>query len=485
MCMRFLKLDVITWLMLLLAGIALGVILLFAVLGLYAHPSADDFCMAAGVQQQGLWTHLGQHYLEWSGRYAGNTFYAIYPLVLGFLDGYRLIAGLVMLMLFTAAAFLLARLLQRRMNDLPVVVAALVFTAVYVLGMRSPASSLYWMAGALSYQSANVLLLILAGLMLELVDRQRRGQHTGWIVAVMGCVLVLLVGTNETGMLMAVLAVSVLWLSRLGRGWRFALPWLWLVVIAAVCSVIVFVAPGNAVREATFPLRHDGLRALTGSIGMGSWMLVAWLQSPVLLAVTLLVPCLTLVLGWPPARQFQPSRRHLLAMAGITLALPLLLQFPAWWAMGGWPPPRTVDAVYFVFLLGWLATVAGLTLYRIPQHWRENALTNALPHSLQSAFLILIVLLGLAIFTNGRFQRAYQDVLFVAPAFDDYMQQRYALIGAALGRGQGFLTVPDFRQAYPRSVYFNDILPQPQDWRNACYARYFGLQGIRREPGPP
>jgi hypothetical protein len=462
----------------LLALISLGVILLFIALGQYAAPSADDFCMAEGVQREGVWTHLWNHYFEWSGRYSGNALYAIYPMAFGLLEGYKFIALLLLLSLFTATAFFLSRLLHTRMNGWTVCVAALIFVAVYVLGMRSPASSLYWMAGSLSYQSANILLLLLAGLMFQLSERQREGQKiTTTLIALTG-VLVLAIGANETGMLMAFVATGVMLLARLRQGWQIALPWLLLFLVALVCSAIVFGAPGNAVREATFPLRHDLMRSLAGSFAMGLWTLTAWLQNPVFIVATVLTPFMTALLCRNPARQFHPSKWQLLTLLVGTLLLPFLLEFPAWWAMGGWPPPRTVDAIYFVFLCGWLFTVGAITLYFMPNVWREHGL-NAQPRAL-TAFLITAVLFGLAVFTNGKFQRAQMDWRETAPAFDAYMQQRYAMIADALNHGQQTLSVPDFGREYPRSVYFNDILPMPTDWRNVCYAQYFGLQSIQR-----
>jgi len=68
---------------LIIAIASLVVIGVFIALGFYAWPSADDFCMAAGVQHEGLLAHLWQHYLGWSGRYTGNALYAIFPLVFG------------------------------------------------------------------------------------------------------------------------------------------------------------------------------------------------------------------------------------------------------------------------------------------------------------------------------------------------------------------------------------------------------------------
>ncbi len=43
------------------------------------------------------------------------------------------------------------------------------------------------------------------------------------------------------------------------------------------------------------------------------------------------------------------------------------------------------------------------------------------------------------------------------------------------------LVVEDYQQEYPRTIFFNDIMHDPDHWRNVCYADYFGLEKIKRE----
>ena len=62
------------------------------------------------------------------------------------------------------------------------------------------------------------------------------------------------------------------------------------------------------------------------------------------------------------------------------------------------------------------------------------------------------------------------------------MQNRLQLITNAIKNGQYYLTVPEFTGEYPRSIYYNDIRRDPRDWRNVCYADYYGLRGISRAP---
>jgi hypothetical protein len=62
------------------------------------------------------------------------------------------------------------------------------------------------------------------------------------------------------------------------------------------------------------------------------------------------------------------------------------------------------------------------------------------------------------------------------------MNQRYLQINQAVAEGRLYLAVPDYHLDYPRSLYFNDIMLNSRHWRNICYADYFGLEKIKRDP---
>ena len=328
---------------------SLAVLLVFILLAQYAHPSSDDFCMASGVRAEGLFTHLWNHYLEWSGRYSGNALYAVYPLFFDLFDGYRYIPVIVIAALFLATAFFLSTLFATRLRSRAVVLASLCFVSVYLLGMLSPASGLYWMAGAFTYQTANVLLLVALALMLRLADRQRRGENFLPVWAVLLVVVVIAIGANETSMLaftaLALLAATL----QLRGGWNILWPWLVVLAVSLLCFAVVYFAPGNDVRAADFPLRHDFSRSIRGSLNVGAKTLWIWLSNPVWILASLLAPFAFMRLHEQSTRRVNVPIAWIALLMLCTLAMPFVLQFPAWWSMGGWPPARTLDAVYFLF----------------------------------------------------------------------------------------------------------------------------------------
>jgi hypothetical protein len=459
----------------LLVAICVAVVLVFFSLAPYAHPSTDDLCMAVGIRDEGLIQHLWNHYFEWSGRYTGNTFYGVYPLIFGMFDGYWFVPVFMVTSLFAASAFLLSSVFGSKMLDRRVLLSALCFVCVYLLGMISPASGLYWMAGALSYQPANVLLLVALGLMLRLRQRQKRAENISMPFIVLLADMALAVGCNETSML-ALAGVSTLFLLlHLRSGRSIAWPWAVVFVLTLVCFGIVYFSPGNAIRAAAFPLRHDLPRSLAGSLDVGLRILGIWLSNPVLLAATLLAPFAISRLYRSSGRTFAVTKTRIVVTGLCTLAIPVVFQFPAWWAMGGWAPARTIDATYFVFLLCWFRTAGAITVY----FQREARTRQTTPYAVVG-LLAASVLFTLAVLGSGSYRLARSDLAERAGPWDDYMQQRYALIRDAVADGRLSLVVPDYDKPYPRTIYFNDIMYDSRDWRNGCYAAYFGLDRIKR-----
>ncbi|MGB5456845.1 MAG: DUF6056 family protein [Gammaproteobacteria bacterium] len=464
----------------LLVAACLAVVVVFVLLGQYAHPSSDDFCMAAGVNRYGLFTQLWNHYFEWSGRYSGNALYAVYPMLFGLFDGYRFIPVIMIVSLLLAAAFFLSALFRSGMFARPVLLSSLCFVAVYLLGLLSPASSLYWMAGAMSYQTANILLLVIFGLMIRIARRQRQAQAFSILMALLLIVVIIAMGTSETSMLAITAVVLLAFIIHLRSGWVILRPWLATLIVTLICCAIVYFSPGNAIRAADFPMRHDLARAIIGSLLVSTKVLWIWLSSPVLIVATLLAPFAVVRLSTLSAVPMVATKTQTVLLLVCTFALPMVLQFPAWWAMGGWPPARTLDAVYFLFLLSWFATISAITL-RFTTTAESHTESPPIRASMAVAVIVLALLFTAVVLTSHGMHRAKDDLFHTAGPWHDYMNQRYLHIEQAVADRQRYLTVADYPRDYPRSLYFNDIMHNPRHWRNLCYADYFGLKKIKRD----
>jgi len=466
----------------LLVAACLAVLLVFILLAQYAQPSSDDFCMASGVKEYGLITQLWNHYLEWSGRYTGNALYAVYPLVTGLFEGYRYIPAIVIAALFLATAFFLSTLFSTAIYARPVLLVSLCFVSVYLLGMMSPASGLYWMAGAFTYQTANVLFLVMLGLMFRLHERQINSSRYFMLFSVLLLVVVIAIGANETTMLAITGMVLLGVVIHLRSGRAILWPWMVILAVSLVCFDVVYFSPGNAIRAADFALRHDFMRSMYGSLSVGLKILWIWISNPVLIISSMLAPIAVIRLQQVSGRSFTVSRRLITALIVCTFTLPVVLQFPAWWAMGGWPPARTVDAIYFLFLLSWFVTIGAITLRYLYAGEMHGEAQWEHPYA-AVAVLALSVLFSFVALESKAYKQAKTDLFELARPYHDYLNKRYEQIGQALANEQLYLVVADYQGKYPQTIFFNDIMYDPGHWRNVCYADYFGLEKIKREHG--
>ena len=462
-----------------IGAVCISILLLFVLLSQYSHPAADDFCMARGVKQDGLVGHLWNHYFEWSGRYSGNALYALYPELFGLFEGYHLIPIILIVSLGIAVVFLITTMVHAKRVLLLATIASMAFISVYMLGMSRIASGFYWMAGAFTYQTGNILFLLLIALLIRLYDQQSMSLPYGKTLSLLIPVSFIAVGLNETIML-ATMGVLVLASSLVYRSGKIKLkPWLILLAIASIGFCIVYFAPGNTVRSSHFPLRNDVLHAISGSWNYGLQLLKSWVSEPVFISSIFLVPFFVTRLYSETDREFYVTFKQLIFLLLLMLLVPFIFSFPSWWAIGVGSPPRTVNTIYFLFLLSTYAAIAALTLYIV-----QNRMGSKLGESsaasgiiISAASLIFIYFL----FENDRFAVVVGDFKLNARTYDQYLNERYQIIKESLDKKMLAVTVPRYEYNYPHVIYFDDITDNPEDWRNTCYADYFGLESIHRQ----
>jgi hypothetical protein len=147
--------------------------------------------------------------------------------------------------------------------------------------------------------------------------------------------------------------------------------------------------------------------------------------------------------------------------------------------MGGWPPARTVDAIYFLFLLSWFATAGAITIRYLYDSEPSAVMQPYHPYA-AVAMLALSVFFSIAAVESKAYKLAKTDLFQLARPYHDYLSRRYEQIEQALANDQRYLVVADYQEEYPRTIFFNDIMQNPEHWRNVCYADYFGLEKIKR-----
>jgi len=446
-----------------------AVLVVAATLLWYAHPWADDFARAYKGRTQGVLPATILEYFTWTGRWAStgldyfltSSFNLVrhYPLLL--MINPALLAGSLYLLLWAA------RVGAGRGQRLALTAAAL---ALYWAGMPHPGETIYWLTGGdNTLTGLSVSLLLLAGLLRYPPPRRRGSVAVG---AGLSLLAVLATGFHELfGLLLCiVLAGGVLraWLARDPCRW----VWAACLVAALVGFLVVYVAPGNAVRRADFPMAGKLGVALRLTVKQGIQDVVPWV-----LDIRLQMGTALLLMLAPRALTGHRLRRESTPRDVMIVALTWLVALVAAYAAGSWAigmnmPYRTLNGIYLVFLAGWFWVLVMLTRLFAG---REDPLLIATPLMCRVAAILFVA----AMLLMGNTWRALVDLQGAAPVYSKAMRDRWRSLEAARARGEQDVVVEPL-PAHPQSYmsYF-ELSQDPGNWVNWSVAHYFGLRTLR------
>lgn len=430
------------------AGVLLLALLPFLGLIGFAHPAIDDFDNAATAARMGRGAALWYWYTQWSGRYITIGLSTLLnPLSYGSATG-AAPAGLLVLrslLVLTGAGLLVSvqqffRALLMALSEpagamAPTRNLSWVLTlAVLTLGFNAlpePFTLLYWYSGAFNYLLPLLFVLTFCAAALRALHlppgaRGRRGWGLGVAISLVGAM-----GGGELSLLAAGVLLAGLggWLhtsdtpgSVTGqRVWR-----LWMVA-GLVAAGLFLGAPGNWNRL--------GFVLVDSGPDFGSW--------PHRLA--LLAPRTALAAARLAARP--PVAGALVVLAGsiwLTAAGPRTPRPPRWelaWVLGTFVLLNSVGVAFLkitfmrdlwvealpgrvvnFLVLQLLISTAALMLWARP--WLPRLPTRMRPSVVLPALTLLLLLIGQA-------RLAWQELLFVAPAYNQQMQRRYQVLDAA------------------------------------------------------
>ncbi|WP_182412563.1 DUF6056 family protein [Adhaeribacter radiodurans] len=443
------------------ALLVLGLALLpFLLLAAFCHPSADDFWLTNLVIAKGPWQAQLAIRQNWSGRYTAMFLGSFNPLVYRSIALYKVLP-VIFLILLTAGLYNFVKVLSHSGFSRKITLAfALLILIMYLHQMPTVAQTIYWMSGAITYQSANILLLYLLILLIRYYQ-PFPGNHTLLRKLLITLLVVAVIGCNETSMAMLVFLLVCFFLlfTYQHRTINYFLLWL-LVVATAACSLVIF-APGNSVREHEYSLRHDFWYAAGHALVIPLNNALNWLlNSPLLLISVLLFPFAG---KWLPKAQLFPRVHPLLA----TLILYGCLAsgyFVAYWSKHMPAPPRVQDTIFFVFLIGWM-----LNLVIWSQYLRQRYELPRLPNYITS-MLLTWGMLFLFFSKQSNIQVAYSDLLSgKAVRYNQEMQTRYVTLITSNCQVCPIKTVKNRLQ----TIFFEEV-PADTSWENTYYAQYFG-----------
>ncbi len=437
----------------------------------YIHPYLDDFAYAGAGRISGLlerWLHEYQH---WNGRWASNILVLRGPLVQGLEHGlllYRMVPVLLLLLTMMCAWMLVRGLLGQWLGTWRTWIAAAVFLALYLHLMPHAGEGFYWYTGAISYQLPSALLLFhLYGL----VQLWRNGPNAVTI-ALLVLLMAWVAGSTEVHMVLLIIVQALALFFRWRTQGRVGSVWWALLAWALILGLVMLLAPGNAVRGALFPARHDIVQTSIYSLLQTGRFTLSWLLSPALLLLS------WLFLGyWSGRRKVAPVASDLGLSPLQALVLPFLLVFitmvPPYWSSGMLGQHRTVNVALFVFLPSWfLALAVWQEQVLALRGWAVASWLGRGKPWVWSALLLCLLLLR----QDGKVTRELLDGTL--RRYDAQIMTRYDLIRDAVAEGAVELEVPAVVDP-PASLGILEPGADPDRHWNRSMAGYFGRDDLR------
>lgn len=446
----------------------------FVALAFFAHPQTDDFCSAAMVRDLGFTASMTQWYMGWTGRFFAIVMMNVGPLSFGSFTVYKLVPVGLLAGLFLSLLWFGREIVSRAIPLSVVARATLLVFAIYLYLLAAPAEALFWYTGAIIFTLATILVLVGAAAAIRGGRSSSTKAAWGW-ATVSGLATFAAGGSNEIALLLLTLGLSVVVWRAYRSHMRRWTPWLLPLALTLAAGVIDVLAPGNLRRAEVTSGLTSVIGPLAGSAVFAAATILRWLSAgPVLVALLI-----ALISGVAASRHSGAD----IAFRGTSWHVPIVVAaFGVWlsfffthWASGfalrPGPPSRVVDVTLLFFLL---AALVGAFMMGVQVLGRFRSLSTKLVP--QTRWLTL--LLALMLFGRGNVRVAWLDLVSGrAAAYDRDLHERYALLESARRENVAAVLPPLTR--VPEALHVRDITTDPADWRNSCYARYWGVPEVR------
>ncbi|QRM87788.1 hypothetical protein FG167_00655 [Lacinutrix sp. WUR7] len=432
------------------------ILLPLILISFYNNPSGDDFdytlATKGGVDYL---TAQKSIYINWSGRYVATALLTITEFVRYPFTVYKIIPMLVIVSLIISISFAVRCCLPslKRTDNHKITIYIFI---IYLIMMPSVVQAFYWLPASMSYQISNILTLFFIGFL----NRLLKTKATKHLIACM-LLAILIIGTNETAMLLLnylLFCICIYWLYTKKRAPK---PIIILLFCCIICSLVVLLAPGNAIRSANIAVKHEVIDSIKRTILTTFNYSIIWLPVVILL-VGLLYNTICQHVSKNVSAIFKSNPYFLFTAV---LFIPFIGFFPSYWALSHVAPGRTINMIAFYFLIGCLFFAISIMHQQL---LKNTHITKKLQFGLFVVFFCTIA-------SNTNIRTAFSNVLSGdASAYNTELQERYTYL---LQTEEENCIVSKLNHK-PATIYFDDISSNKEDWRNKSYQNFFEKTSI-------
>ena len=349
------------------------------VIGMFAHPSVDDYYYGTETVQVWNETHsiasvvkcsfdeMINTYNIWQGNFSAIFLMRLQPGIFG--EQYYFIAPLILLSAYTGFSIFFFYTALKKIFKAGSYLAATVGICLTFVSMQlctTPSDSFYWFNGAIYYTFFYSLMLFLFALLIRI--RTAKAAGTIILTAISSVSAFLIGGSNYAAALFMciILALSagaavyfvILRKNKVIRPYHMAAY----IIVAAAAMAGLFIsmaAPGNALRQQSVGGSTGIVKTFVYTFAFGGYSIAKVLNAPCLIFFICMIPVF-----YRMARRSGFTYRYPLLVAVFTFGLYCSMGTPVFYAQGLRMPYRMMNIIFFaayvlitfnlIYFLGWI-----------------------------------------------------------------------------------------------------------------------------------
>lgn len=461
-------------------------------LGIYNHPTGDDYYY--GAETRRVWEETGSikqvlvqavkgtiyQYKSWQGSYSALLLMHLPPNI--FNDwAYRGVTSGILLLLTGAVFYMLKPVLCMFLHGTRYLWLAIssVMILLWVQTVPFQGESFFWYNGSMYYTGYYAITLMFFGIAVRYVMSTRR-----YHLPLMIFLAVFLAGGNYVSMLPALLLLGI-WMVFLLKTKSKCAKGMGVVFITAVlCFLVNVLAPGNQIHKESM-WNIAAWKAVLKSLLQGIRYIAGWSNGWLVLGFLVVTPLL-----WRNYSKTSFQFRYPLIVIGMAYGIFCSMSCPTYYTMNSTGPARVVTIVYYSYMAFAMASYGYLLGYFY--RWREKRQLNAkdwtgkIPKTgrqIAERVMVVVLVLILVAGTQGGLGRLPETTfsksvrLLVngeAVAYEEEYQERLQVLEEDRLRDVEFAPY----EHQPEMLYVGDFNEDPKDETNQKAAEYFQKDSI-------
>ncbi|WP_282134457.1 DUF6056 family protein [Seonamhaeicola maritimus] len=436
-------------------------ILPFLAISFFNNPIADDFCYNVKSQDLSYWKSQLFIYNNWNGRYFTTAILTMKYLVYGGFLTYKIIPIIILIFLFYSI-YKLSSLLFVNIQRKDCVLIGFYFVVMYLIQMPNVSEGIYWLAGTINYQLANILTIMFLYFLIKLILTNKRKYM---VISVLFSSFV--IGLNEISMLTIDFLIVVIFIFKFFKDKKFSLNMFILIIFCLIFSTIVISSPGIAFRATNYEDRYQ-IIAVKQSLFAIKRQLENWLPFIIMFSFVF-YDYFNKRVDKKTSINFQLNP---FLITGFIFCILFIGFFTVYWATGQDLATRTLNTMYFYFLLGFVFLSLNI-LFRLKK-MDKNFISVSKWGKYFIIVLIFIYLKGDKSHLNN-LRTVYID-LFSGKAYNYNLElkKRYELMKIS---NSDTISLPKVKYK-PKTIFVSDLMEDSDHWINKCFVEHLKLNKV-------